>query len=113
LNPNYTYKALVYKVYDGDTFKAEVDLGFNVKIRETFRLYGVDTPEMRGNDKIRGKEVRDKVRNLILDKEITLRSIKNKGKYGRWLGQVTIPEGDLAEILVADGDAKTYFGGKR
>lgn len=47
----YTYKATVTSVYDGDTFNATVDLGFNISINETFRLFGLNAPEVRGTEK--------------------------------------------------------------
>ena len=44
----YTYSCKVLKVVDGDTLDLEIDLGFNVRIKERIRLYGVDTPEVFG-----------------------------------------------------------------
>ncbi len=42
----------VNRVIDGDTFEADIDLGFGVWIRkQKFWLYGVDTPETRGAKK--------------------------------------------------------------
>ena len=44
----YTYRAKIIGVYDGDTITALVELGFNVTIELKLRLYGIDTPEVRG-----------------------------------------------------------------
>ena len=44
----YVYSCKVLKVVDGDTLDLEIDLGFNVRIKERVRLYGVDTPEVFG-----------------------------------------------------------------
>ena len=44
----YQYKAKVIDVYDGDTITAMVDLGFYHFQQMKFRLYGIDTPEIRG-----------------------------------------------------------------
>lgn len=53
------------------------------------RLYGINTPEVRGVSKKEGKRVRDHVRELILNKEVVLKTHKDKtGKYGRWLADI-------------------------
>ena len=112
MKTNFEYDATVYDCYDGDTFKAIVDLGFSTVVKHTFRLYGVDTPEMRGPEKVEGKRVRDYVRGLILNKDITIVTHRDKtGKYGRYLAEVKIEEEngdefDLAEHLLEMGMAK-------
>lgn len=101
----YTYAARVVQVYDGDTIKADVDLGFGVTLRkETFRLYGVDAPEMRGADRPQGILARDWLRARVLGREVTLKTIKDrKGKYGRWLAIICDANGDVIEDMVAAG----------
>lgn len=86
----YEYMAKVISVYDGDTIRADIDLGFGVKLEnQQIRLLGMDTPEVRGDERPEGLVVRDYVRAAILDKEIMLRTFKDsKGKYGRWLAEV-------------------------
>ena len=109
----YTYQAMIIDVYDGDTFTALIDLGFHVTIQEKIRLYGVDTPELRGSERTKGIEVRDYVRSLILDKPVLLQTIKDKkGKYGRYLGLVIFETDtafvDLSEHLLTMKMAKIY-----
>lgn len=41
----YQYNAVIYQVIDGDTFRLDVDLGFNIHFNITGRLLDVDTPE--------------------------------------------------------------------
>jgi len=89
----YNYKAHVEEVYDGDTFTVMIDLGLDTFTLTKVRLFGVDTPEMRGEDKEFGTKVRDYVRQLILGKDVEISTIKDKkGKYGRWLARVMYPE---------------------
>ena len=90
INPQYQYPALVVSVYDGDTITVNIDLGFGVELKkQKIRLYGINTPEIRGSSRDLGIISRDYVREKILDKNIMLQSIKDKkGKYGRWLGIV-------------------------
>lgn len=96
---NYTYNAEVISVYDGDTIRVNIDLGFGIQnFGEagkglSLRLYGIDAPEVRGSQKESGKETRDFLRSLILGKKVTLQTIKDtKGKYGRYLAIIYIDE---------------------
>lgn len=41
----YEYRAFVRKVYDGDTITVDIDLGFEVLLKnQKLRLYGINTP---------------------------------------------------------------------
>ena len=88
----YIYKAYVTDVYDGDTITCIIDCGFNLGIQKTkIRLYGINTPELRGEDRDIGIYVRDELRNKILHKHVFLKTIKDKtGKYGRFLGKIYV-----------------------
>lgn len=85
----YWYEAYVTGVYDGDTITAVVDLGFRVEMEMEIRLFGIDTPELRGAEKEAGKISRDWVREKILDTTILIHTQKNKkGKHKRYLATV-------------------------
>ena len=109
----YEYKAIITKVYDGDTLTAEVDLGFKMWAKKIkLRLVGVDTPEIRTKDpeeKALAIKARDRVRELCLGKEVMI-TTHGKGKYGRWLASVYVDGGDisLATFLIAEGLAEKY-----
>ena len=106
----YHYKAKIIDVYDGDTVTAMVDLGFLHFQEMKLRLYGIDTPELRGDEKEAGIVVRDLVREMILDKEVEIHSYKDKqGKYGRYLANIIIDGVDVNQWLVDNGHAKPYF----
>jgi len=94
----YEYNATVLKrsdVYDGDTVKMEVDLGFHVSMKKMkFRLYGINAPEIKGGTKetkAAARAARDRLRDLIVGKPLRIRTFPNtdnldkQGKYGRWL----------------------------
>lgn len=90
----FTYRCIVLHVYDGDTMTIDIDLGFNIWMRDQkIRLYGVDTPELRGEEREKGLEVRDLVRSWApAGTEAILRSHKDEqGKYGRWLAEIFLP----------------------
>ena len=98
----YEYRAKIVDVYDGDTFTFYVDLGFDVWVKSKLRLYGVDTPELRGSDKEMGLVVRDYVRDEILGKLVTIMVYK-KGKFGRYVADV-LPHGDSEFHLTLSED---------
>ena len=84
-NP-YFYDGKITRVIDGDTFEIVFDLGFYVTVRTKCRLYGIDTPEIRGRKKSTlGLEVKQHVEELILNKTFEMDVLKTTGKYGRWL----------------------------
>ena len=112
----YEYRAIVTGVYDGDTIKVDIDQGFHDwKHEQKLRLYGVQTPEVKGEDKELGIAVRDEVRGLLRIEpggrwgrgpgfEITLKTHKDRsGKFGRWLATVTVGELNLNEFLIEQG----------
>ena len=48
----YNYKCQLVKVVDGDTIDVDIDLGFDVWLRnQRVRLHGIDTPESRTRNK--------------------------------------------------------------
>ena len=107
----YEYKATVTKVYDGDTITVDFDLGFGILIRkQKIRLYGINTPEVRGPEKPEGIISRDALRERILGKVVTIKTFRDKkGKYGRWLGEVFVEEQNINQWLISEGYAKEYL----
>lgn len=99
----YHYRAKVVSVYDGDTVRADIDLGLRIWARKKrIRLFRIDAPEIKGEERAQGLKSRDFLRDLILEKEIILQTIKDKkGKYGRYLGEIWI-EKDSKWINVND-----------
>ena len=110
----YNYRAVVTGVYDGDSFTIDIDLGFNNWMKnQKVRLLGINTPEIRGEERPDGLVARDRLRELILDKEIIITSYKDKsGKYGRWLATVFLKQDGMFEnintLLLAEGLAEVY-----
>ena len=107
----YVYKAFITKVYDGDTVTATVDLGFNVCIKESLRLGRIDAPEIRGEERERGLISRDWLRALILNKEVIVKTYKDKtGKYGRYIADIFVDQdGEMRNVndwLVKEGLAE-------
>lgn len=106
----YEYRARILTVLDGDTVRAEVDLGCDVKIRLTIRLLGIDAPEL---PTVEGKAAREHLSTLIpSDSVVTLQTAKDRReKYGRYLGTLrdpAEPSPSLNERMVVDGHAVPY-----
>ena len=108
----YEYKAFVRKVYDGDTITCDIDLGFNMIMRnQKLRLVDINTPEVRGESRPEGLKVRDIVRSRISNKWVTIKTHRDKkGKYGRWLAEIYEAgvEESLNQWLLKEGYAKEY-----
>lgn len=106
----YEYKAVVTKVYDGDTITVDIELGFGVFLhKQTLRLAYIDTPEVRGEEKPEGLIARDRVRELVMGKEIIIKTYKDsKGKYGRWIAEIFYDNKiiSLNEQLINEGLAE-------
>jgi micrococcal nuclease len=121
----YDYKISPLRVIDGDTIDAEIDLGFDVKIKKRIRFMGINTPESRTRDleeKARGLAAKDRVKQLLDGcKNVTLKS-HGVGKFGRCLGEIFLDMVDgqekltlesLNELLIKEKHAVEYHGGKR
>lgn len=104
--PRFVRYAKVVKVIDGDTLRLEIDQGFNVKLTTDVRLYGVDTPEVRGVERVAGMYVKAQIETHVREgSEVVLRSERfTVGKYGRcvatvWVGDLNLNDWLLTERL--------------
>ncbi|HNB53250.1 MAG TPA: thermonuclease family protein [Anaerolineales bacterium] len=113
MNENlYHYRALITDVYDGDTCTANIDLGLNTWIHgEKLRLYRINAPELRGEERPAGLRSRDFFRALIEGKEVTIQTIKDrKEKYGRYLAEIWFKDEtgiwqNVNDLMVSNGHA--------
>ncbi len=108
----YHYVAQVQSVYDGDTCRADIDLGMGTWLRdEKLRLVRINAPEVTGESKADGIAARDWLRDRILGREVIIETIKDKrGKYGRYLAEIWLEEHgaffNINDELVARGHAE-------
>lgn len=112
----YEYKCLTIRVIDGNTIDAEVDLGFNVLVRQRIKLHGVHAPDIRSYDE-NIKELALKAKQRLAElvgKEFYCNTVMNKrGKAGRTLGYVYVIDEnenriDVNQILIDEGLATRY-----
>lgn len=112
IEPAFTYRAIVQGVYDGDTITVDLDLGlWTWRKGEKLRLFGIDTPELRGPERDEGLAVRDWLREQIpIGSEIVVETIRDKsGKFGRLLAVIWKEGRNINEELVNSGRADVYL----
>lgn len=108
-------KFTILKVIDGDTILINVDDIPDVFGKEVaVRIRGVDTPEMRTKnpkEKELALKAKDRLGFLLRGKV----EIKNasRDKYFRLLADVYVDGQSVAEILIREGYARPYDGGKK
>lgn len=110
--------ALVIDVYDGDTITVIFFVG-DEPVQIKVRLLGIDTPEVKSGkgkfkaEKIAGKHCRDYLNSLIGNTVVNL-VIHKWGKYGgRVIGSVSINDKDVSQLMISNGFALPYDGGKK
>ena len=107
----YHYKCEIVKCVDGDTIDCIPSLGFGVHLHGNnnrglrVRLSGIDTPESRTRDPIE-KKYGLLAKQFVIDffdgAESVILHTKEKGKYGRYLGDFKVKNRWLvAELLKA------------
>lgn len=127
------YDCKVLDIYDGDTITVAYYLeGFDY-VKSNIRLMGIDTPEMKGEQRNMGIKARNHLikllTNINIDKEYTRKEIRQLinnsneniinvlfldfDKYGRPLATLYKNGNNINESLVKDGYAKKYDGGKK
>jgi endonuclease YncB( thermonuclease family) len=121
----YNYKISLLRVIDGDTIDAEIDLGFDIKVKKRIRFLGINTPESRTRDleeKARGLAAKDRVKQLLDGCDNIQLKSHGVGKFGRCLGEIMLDKVDgsekltlvsLNELLISENHAVEYHGGKR
>ena len=110
----YEYKATIKYIVDGDTIDVDISLGFDIWLRnQRIRLYGIDTPECRTRnkqEKAHGLLAKAYVeKSLKLGEVYTLRT-KEKGKFGRYLGEIKVGRTTINALLIKELLAVPYAG---
>jgi len=110
-NMNYEYNAYITRVIDGDTFEANIDLGFNVSFKAILRLKDIDTPETWrpscDAERKHGEAATRFVESLILGQNVKIVTYKaGAGIYGRFTADIIIEDGRNLRNLLIDGGFK-------
>ena len=101
----YEYQAKLIRVIDGDTYRLQIDLGFDLTLTESVRLAEVNCPERGTLDgyptTIAAAEWWQNAHNAAL-----IRVVRYKGKYGRVVAEIHAHDKNmptLAEWLLERG----------
>ena len=136
----YIYRGKLERVVDGDTIDALIDVGFDIWIKKRIRYKGIDTWESRTRDldeKKKGLLAKSRNKELLEGGVFKLKSF-GTGKFGRVLGEIFVDPEVVGEhinecivnddsdtdldhdgwvsvndILIEEGHAYEYFGGKK
>jgi endonuclease YncB( thermonuclease family) len=84
-NMDYTYRAEILNVIDGDTILANIDLGFNVNKEQRIRLSGINAKEM---DTPKGKEAHFYLRSLLANTNNVIIKTNKVDIYGRFVADI-------------------------
>jgi micrococcal nuclease len=106
----HTYKAIVLKVIDGDTFTAKVDLGFYLVMENDhfrFRILGLQAPEIKGKTRAEGLRAKYFLRDMIEGKEVII-STEKTDNFGRWLATVDFQGTDITQLMISEGYGVPY-----
>ena len=100
----YEYNATLMRTIDGDTVVLRVDLGFKIWAEMSFRLIGINAPEL---NQLGGVEAKAHLSTLIGALGPVFRIATSKpDKYGRWLVTFPTPHSpSVNEQMVLDGHA--------
>jgi endonuclease YncB( thermonuclease family) len=95
--------ATVDEVIDGDTIKAQVDLGFKVWLKTNIRIAGCNAPELPTAPGIRALEY---LKSVVQPGAVLQVDSKRLDKYGRAEATITLADGrDLATLMLTSGNA--------
>ena len=114
------YGCTVRRVIDGDTIDVDADLGFDVSIKLRLRLAGINTPETRTRNKVEkifGLAATKFLKSALEEADSLEFESHDRGKFGRVLATPFIIKGedrvDVCQLMIREGHAREYHGGKR
>ena len=110
------FEAKVIRVLDGDTVDVIFSFPFGISVTKRIRMYGINAPETRTRnreEKLRGKASKKRLVELLGKERVCIIKYYGDGKFGRPLGELFVNGVNLNQVLVKEGHAVSYFGGKR
>ena len=115
----YEYSCTIRSITDGDGLRVDIDLGFGVTLRGdsgrgvNIRLFGIDAPESRTRnkkEKLHGLLAKECVKKECQVGKTYILRTKEKGKFGRWLGDIKTSKGWITKVLLQAKLAVPYEG---
>jgi len=119
ISPAREYNISSIRVIDGDTVKADINLGFDIVLRkQLIRLSNIDAPETRTKNPLE-KQAGLAVKMWLCSKIdsgkvfIIRTAKKERGKFGRPLALLIVDKLDLCAIMLSQGLVIKYNGKKK
>ena len=114
LKDDYSRKAEIIRVVDGDTIECTIDLGLKIYKKTKIRVFGINCPETKGLTKVNGLISKAFTKDwFAINKEFMVRTV-NQGKedsFGRLIAEVSSMDGvSLGDTLLSLGYAVKYEG---
>lgn len=108
--PLYHYRATLLRVVDGDTVRAEIQLGLRVSREVSLRIADIDAPELFGPRATpEGQTSAELLHSLITGRTLYVATEKDRKSFDRYIAALYI-EGP-AGTLVSVGKAMMESGG--
>lgn len=113
----FRYRAKVVEIFEADIVKVAVDLGFGIWSKETFRLAGIDSSDVRDKkNPQKAQALRKYLEDNLLGKDVIVKSIKPKlDRFDKYLAFLYF-EGQsksFNDTLVEKGLIKPYSSEKK
>lgn len=109
---NWEWPCRILEVVDGDSIVVLIDRGFEDRSVRKVRLLGVDTAEIHFVDEdsheykvgMEQKLFVERWLDIETDEEFpfTLHTYEREGKYGRWLGDISLNGNSLSEAILEE-----------
>jgi len=121
-NQPYTFHAYLDHVWDGDTIWLEILRGEGWKSTNKYRLYGVDTPEVRGKgvtdeEKLYAEEAKSFVGDMLLLQSAMVASTHQGDSKYDWLVELWVQVDEeyelLSDVIINSGHGVPYSGGTK
>jgi endonuclease YncB( thermonuclease family) len=101
--------AEVDEVIDGDTIKAQIDLGFKIWFKTNIRVAGINAPELPSAPGLKALAF---LKTQVRPGDILQVDSKRLDKYGRAEATITLADGrDLATLMLNSGNAQPADAG--
>jgi len=117
----YTFRAKLHHVWDGDTIWLTIDRGEGWQSVGKYRLWGVNTPEIRGSgvtalEKVYAGEAKAFVDEMLRDKTLIISTHKGDGKFD-WMVEIWVDgyadQTSLTQCIIDAGHGVEYLGGTK
>jgi micrococcal nuclease len=101
ITPAYRYRATCARVIDGDTFVAQIDLGFYASIQVHVRVLGLFCPELHAAG---GADARSFALRWLTGIPLIIESFHDRRSFERWVCDVWSEAGEhYADAAIAAG----------